>query len=74
MWEKRFEKFTCTSEQFGGFESVLKERKGVKHICAIHDTIQKLAVYLTSQYVAYWMCSSRFILIWWFSEKECWEE
>ena len=35
------------------FEKVLKERKGVKHICAIHDTIQKLAVYLTSQYVAY---------------------
>ena len=53
MWEKRFERFTCTSEQFGGFESVLKERKGVKHICAIHDTIHKLAVYLTSQYVAY---------------------
>ena len=49
MWEKRFEKF----EQFGGFEKVLKERKGVKHICAIHDTIQKLAVHLTSQYVAY---------------------
>ena len=41
------------SERFGGFEKELKERKGVKHICAIHDTNQKLTVYLTSQYVAY---------------------
>ena len=41
MWEKRFEKFTCNSIKMkslcGGFEKVLKEREGVKHICTVHD-------------------------------------
>lgn len=60
MWENRFEK----NEKF-----VWLFWKGVKEKvldipASFLITIQRQAIYLTSQYEAYWTCAPRFILMW----------